>query len=168
MTVSNNEPINKPGRFDSPNEIAPSSRKGKTTKYALKICKTKLKMLKGSRRRLWKWHSIENWDEKLTKKKQKNEWRRAEDSCGYTVTNTDTSASNRDLPIVFLFSDRRQEEEEKSNKFIFFLVSQSQIVMHVRDKLQQNTQNTLSANHTWVWVNVLDLSLLKSTWIEFA
>jgi hypothetical protein len=31
-TVSNNEPINRPGRFDSPNEIAPSSRKGKTTK----------------------------------------------------------------------------------------------------------------------------------------
>jgi len=45
MTVSNNEPINNSGRFDSPNEIAPSSRKGKTTKYALKICNTKLKKL---------------------------------------------------------------------------------------------------------------------------
>jgi hypothetical protein len=40
-TVSNNEPINRPGRFDSPNEIAPSSRNGKTTKYALKICNNK-------------------------------------------------------------------------------------------------------------------------------
>lgn len=40
MTVSNNEPTNRPGRFDRPNEMAPSSRKGRTTKYALKICKT--------------------------------------------------------------------------------------------------------------------------------
>lgn len=41
MTVSNKEPINRPGRFDSPNEMAPSSRNGRTTKYALKICNTK-------------------------------------------------------------------------------------------------------------------------------
>lgn len=38
MRVSTKEPTNRPGRFDKPNEMAPSSRNGRTTKYALKIC----------------------------------------------------------------------------------------------------------------------------------
>lgn len=39
--VRSNDPTKRPGRFPSPNEIAPSSRNGSTTKYALKICKLK-------------------------------------------------------------------------------------------------------------------------------
>lgn len=35
MSVSINEPRNSPGILPIPNEIAPSSRNGKTTKYAL-------------------------------------------------------------------------------------------------------------------------------------
>jgi len=38
MRVSTRDPTNRPGRFDNPNEMAPSSRNGRTTKYALKIC----------------------------------------------------------------------------------------------------------------------------------
>lgn len=37
------DPRNSPGRFDKPKEIAPSSRNGSTTKYALKICNFKKK-----------------------------------------------------------------------------------------------------------------------------
>lgn len=38
IKVRAKDPINRPGRFDNPKEIAPSSRNGRTTKYALKIC----------------------------------------------------------------------------------------------------------------------------------
>lgn len=37
IKVRINDPTNRPGSFDKPSEIAPSSRKGSTTKYALKI-----------------------------------------------------------------------------------------------------------------------------------
>ena len=38
-SVSSKDPTNKLGRFPRPRDIAPSSRKGSTTKYALKIKK---------------------------------------------------------------------------------------------------------------------------------
>lgn len=52
IRVSNKDPTNRPGRFDNPREIAPSSRSGSTTKYALKICqlrgpKSRSKLLHG-------------------------------------------------------------------------------------------------------------------------
>ena len=37
IKVSTKDPTKRPGRLDRPKEIAPSSRKGSTTKYALKI-----------------------------------------------------------------------------------------------------------------------------------
>lgn len=47
INVKINDPTNSPGRLSIPNEIAPSSRNGKTTKYALNTCmpfKLKLKL----------------------------------------------------------------------------------------------------------------------------
>lgn len=38
INVKTNDPIKRPGRLLIPNEIAPSSRNGKTTKYALNTC----------------------------------------------------------------------------------------------------------------------------------
>jgi hypothetical protein len=37
MRVRNNDPTKRPGSFDNPSDIAPSSRSGRTTKYALNI-----------------------------------------------------------------------------------------------------------------------------------
>lgn len=37
--VRRSEPTKRPGRLLNPREIAPSSRSGRITKYALKICK---------------------------------------------------------------------------------------------------------------------------------
>lgn len=37
--VRRREPTKRPGKLDKPREIAPSSRRGKITKYALRICK---------------------------------------------------------------------------------------------------------------------------------
>lgn len=71
IKVRINDPTNRPGSFDKPSEIAPSSRKGSTTKYALKM-----------------------------KKKHEEEWRRAEVSWGCRVTNTEANASKRDLLIM--------------------------------------------------------------------
>ena len=41
IKVRNKDPIKRAGSFDKPREIAPSSRNGNTTKYALKICNKK-------------------------------------------------------------------------------------------------------------------------------
>ena len=38
IKVRTKDPTKRPGRFDRPKDIAPSSRNGKTIKYALKIC----------------------------------------------------------------------------------------------------------------------------------
>lgn len=38
--VSSKDPTKSPGKLPNPNDMAPSSRKGRTTKYALKICKS--------------------------------------------------------------------------------------------------------------------------------
>lgn len=38
INVNTNDPIKRPGRLRIPKEIAPSSRNGKTTKYALNAC----------------------------------------------------------------------------------------------------------------------------------
>ena len=44
--VRANEPKKRPGKFDNPNDMAPSSRNGRTTKYALNICPSKISKLK--------------------------------------------------------------------------------------------------------------------------
>lgn len=41
IKVSSKEPTKRPGRFDRPKEMAPSSRNGSNTKYALKILRLK-------------------------------------------------------------------------------------------------------------------------------
>lgn len=68
--VRSKDPTKSPGRFPNPNEIAPSSRNGRTTKYALKI-----------------------------KKKEEVEWINAEVSWGLTVTNHEMIGSIRALSI---------------------------------------------------------------------
>lgn len=37
IRVRNRDPTNRTGSFDKPSDIAPSSRRGRTTKYALNI-----------------------------------------------------------------------------------------------------------------------------------
>lgn len=44
--VSNKDPTKSPGKFSNPNEMAPSSRKGRTKKYALRICNKRMKSVK--------------------------------------------------------------------------------------------------------------------------
>lgn len=44
-SVRSKDPTNKLGRLPKPKEIAPSSRKGRTTKYALNICISKIQPL---------------------------------------------------------------------------------------------------------------------------
>ena len=48
INVRISDPIKSSGRFDNPNEIAPSSRNGSTTKYALKICSSTIPTMKQS------------------------------------------------------------------------------------------------------------------------
>jgi len=128
MTVSNNEPINNSGRFDSPNEIAPSSRKGKTTKYALKICNTKLKKLVKRKKKNVKvtWMTL-RWE---TDEEEAEEW--MEKSRGFVRVHRNEHGheriQSRPPHRAFLFSDRRKEEERTTS---FKLQSQSIFITHV-------------------------------------
>lgn len=107
--VRSNDPTKRPGRFPSPNEIAPSSRNGSTTKYALKICKVE-KLVTHFQQQEFITLLI---DDGLTKKNDEVEQINADVSWGWTVTNIDMNDSIRDLSIIIVIQrgDFKKKDE---------------------------------------------------------
>ena len=121
--VRRREPTKRPGKLDKPREIAPSSRRGKITKYALRICKH-MNCSQSDREREGEERRSEDVH---TKKKQEEEWMRAGISCGWTVTTAETMASIRDRKAIAKELEKRRDEGGEVSDLLCFAPKKMEI-----------------------------------------